>query len=296
MAYYGELAALLTALLWAFSAIAIEFAGKNVGSISVNLIRLVLGFIFLTLFMLIKGNNFLPIDANQRQWLWLSLSGIIGLAIGDFLLIKAFIIIGSRISMLIMTLVPPLSAIFGWLILNEKISMLNLIGMIITLVGISIVILKKNTNEITLSKNISKKGLLLAIGATIGQSIGLVFSKLGIADYNALSATQIRLIAGIIGFLIITIIFKRFKNIIKPFYDKKTILAIIIGSLFGPFLGITFSLVAIQNTKTGIASTLMSIVPIIIIPLSMIIFKHKVSLWEFAGTIVSVLGVMIFFI
>jgi drug/metabolite transporter (DMT)-like permease len=115
-------------------------------------------------------------------------------------------------------------------------------------------------------------------------------------DYDPFAATQIRAIAGIAGFVIIISMLKRWKSVFNAFSNTKTISRIGIGSFFGPFLGVSFSLIAVQNTSTGIASTLMSIVPIIIIVPSILIFKQKVTLKEVIGAIVSVLGVILFFV
>jgi len=114
--------------------------------------------------------------------------------------------------------------------------------------------------------------------------------------YNAFAATQIRLIAGIVGFIILISILRKWKNVGKAINNIPAMKGIALGSFFGPFLGISFSLIAIQNTGTGIASTLMSIVPVLIILPAIIIFKQKVSVKEVIGAFVSILGVTLFFI
>jgi drug/metabolite transporter (DMT)-like permease len=69
-----------------------------------------------------------------------------------------------------------------------------------------------------------------------------------------------------------------------------------IGAFFGPFLGVSFSLVAIRYTSTGVASTIMAMVPIFIIPPSIWFFKHKITTREIIGTVVSLVGVVLFFL
>ena len=92
----GELAALGTASCWVVSALSFEAAGKRVGSLSVNLIRLVMAFVPLSLYGLITRGLAFPIDAEPRAWGWLGLSGMIGFVIGDLCLFRAFVMIGQR--------------------------------------------------------------------------------------------------------------------------------------------------------------------------------------------------------
>lgn len=292
----GEMAALFTAVCWTVTSLAFESAGRKVGSVAVNIIRLLMALVLLSLFSYVRRGMFFPMDATAYNWFWLALSGIAGFVLGDLFLFKAFTVIGSRLSMLIMTLVPPISAVIGWMLMGEVLSWLNILGMTLTMSGIGLVIFnrrRKNTEQIN---SIPIKGLLYALGGAFGQATGLVLSKFGMEDYDAFSATQIRVIAGIIGFSIIVTLFKRWTSVNLALKQTKAMLLMLLGATFGPFLGVSSSLIAVQNTETGIASTIMSITPILIIPPTVILFKQKVSWKELAGAFISVCGVALFFI
>ncbi|RLD63824.1 MAG: EamA family transporter [Bacteroidetes bacterium] len=294
--HYGEFAALLTALFWTITALAFEKATKTVGSIAVNIIRLVLGFLFLGLLTYVQRGMFLPLDATQYAWFWLMLSGFVGLMIGDLFLFASYPIIGARIAMLMMTLAPPLAAILGLLILDEKMSSNSIIGMLLVMAGIAMVIWSRPESNKKMKLNFPIKGLIFAFMGAVGQAGGLVLSKLGMQDYDPFAATQIRIIAAMFGFIILISIMGRWKNVLNALKNRNAITNISIGSFFGPFLGVSFSLVAIKYTSTGIASTLMSIVPVLIILPSVVIFKQKVSIKEIIGAVISVIGVSLFFI
>ena len=293
--YAGEFAALITAIFWTITALAFESASLKVGSLSVNILRLFAGFTFLSLFTWIKRGLLLPVDASVENWTWLLLSGFVGFVFGDLFLFKSYTIIGSRFSMLIMTLVPPITALFGWIILNEKLTLLNYLGMLLTFSGISLAIFNKGENE-KISLKLAPKGILFAFGGALGQAIGLVLSKFGMKGYDAFASTQIRIIAGIAGFVLLVTIMRRWKRVGMAVKSKHAMTGITIGSFFGPFLGVSFSLIAVKYTQTGIASTIMSLVPILIIPPAYFLFKQKVTLTEIIGTIISVGGVALFFI
>jgi drug/metabolite transporter (DMT)-like permease len=294
--HIGEFAALFTAFCWTATALAFESASLKVGSIAVNLIRLLLAIIYLSVFTFFSRGLFLPVDATAHAWLWLSISGFVGFVLGDLFLFESYIIIGSRIAMLMMTLVPPMTAFISWLMLGEVLSMSNLIGMALTLSGISLVVLNRGNGQKLFSFNHSLKGLFFAFMGAVGQAIGLVFSKIGMGSYDAFAATQIRIITGIIGFALLITFWKKWGNVGAAFKNTTALKRIGLGSVFGPFLGVSFSLYAVQHTHAGIASTIMAIVPVLIIPPAIIIMKQKVSLKEIIGAIISVIGVALFFI
>ena len=294
--YFGEFAALLTALFWTFTALAFEDATRKVGTYAVNILRLMLGFIFLTILNYFNRGLMFPTDASSEAWFWLSLSGLVGFVIGDLFLFASYAIVSSRVAMLIMTLVPPMTAFLGWLILGETMELKSIAGMLLVVIGIGITIWSRQAKGDKLRLNYSFKGLLFAFIGAVGQSGGLILSKLGMKSYDAFASTQIRIIFGIFGFIIVLTLMKKWGNMFNAFKNLPALRSIGIGSFFGPFLGVSFSLLAIQHTSTGIASTLMALVPILIIFPSVLFFKQKVSKREIIGAFVSVLGVFLFFI
>lgn len=294
--YLGELSALSVAVFWTVAAMAFESASLKVGSVVVNILRILIGFIFLSLFTWISRGYFLPLDAGNANWIWLLASGVVGFFLGDLFLFESYTIIGSRFAMLIMTTVPPITAFLGWIFLGEKLTPLNYLGMAVTFSGISLAIFSRNEGKTGLKLKLSFKGLLLAFGGAMGQAGGLILSKKGMGNYDAFAATQIRLIAGFACFFIFITLIGKWKNVFNVLKSKKGMPGITIGAFFGPFLGVSFSLMSIKYIETGIASTLMSIVPVLIIPPFYFIYKQKVTILEIIGALVSIIGVALFFV
>lgn len=291
----GEFYALLTTLLWAFTSILLEIISKKFGSLLVNLLRLFLAFLWFSVVnILIKGFWFSP-QATIENWTWLILSALVGFLLGDFSLIKSFETIGARVSQLIMTIAPIIAAFFSWLLLKEKLSFSSIIAILLTLLGIVIVLFKKNNNG-EFKLNYPKKSLFYAFLGALGQGLGIVFSKIGMKDIDAFSAAQIRVFTGFIGFSIILVFQKKIFLIKKVFTNKKESILLIIGSLTGPFFGVFLSLLAIKYTNPAIAQTIMATVPIMIIPFSHYIMKEKIKITDILGAILSVIGVSLFFI
>jgi drug/metabolite transporter (DMT)-like permease len=294
--HLGEFAALLTAFFWTVTSLSFESASNKVGSLAVNIIRLVIGLTFLSIFSLIRRGIFLPTDASLDNWIWLTLSGLVGFVFGDLFLFKSYTIIGSRFSMLIMTLVPPITTFFSWIILGEKLKLFHFIGMTLTFSGIAIAIFSRSGKGEKFSLKLAPKGILFAFGGAIGQALGLVLSKLGLGNYDPFAATQIRVIAGIAGFAILITGLSRWKQMFIATKNAYAMSAISLGAFFGPFLGVSFSLIAVKHTEAGIASTIMALVPVIIIAPAIFIYKQKVTVPELIGAVVSVCGVAVFFI
>ena len=308
--YTGEIISLGVAVSWTATALFFEYAGKRMGSLPLNIIRLGMAILMSGVTLLIFTGNFIPFDAGGKAWLWLGISGLIGYVIGDYCLYSTYILIGSRFGQLFMTLAPPFAALAGMFILGERMNAYAVLGMFVTLFGIGLSIVGRGGNE---SKKIQfklpLKGILFGIGAGMGQGLGLVFSKLGMEYYmesvdinNAtevfmvpFAATQIRALVGTIGFALIILLAKKTKPLLKALKDKKGMLASVGGTFFGPFIGVSFSLMAVQYAQAGIASTLMAITPILILIPSYFIFKQKISYKETIGAIISVIGVSLFF-
>lgn len=300
--YLGEIYAILTSICWAITSTAFEHAGKKIGSLSLNIIRLVFAFVFLIIYNGATRGLFLPLDANMATVKWLAISGIVGLVLGDLLLFEAFTRIGARVSMLIFSSVPPMSAIIAYFILGDTMTWIQIVGMFITLFGIAIVILTKGSdptvNKIQLAHPLT--GVLLAFGGAFCQSAGYIIGKVGvqsgIGNYDAFAATQIRVIAAILGFTVVVSFRKGWGNVFGAFKQKSAMVSTTIGSVFGPFIGVSLSLLAINYTSPGVASTLTSITPIILIPIAIFYQKEKLMLKEISGAFVAIIGVFMMFL
>ena len=291
----GEIAALITAVLWSGTAIAFSEATKMVGSFTVNLTRLLLATFFLVVTILLFNLN---CQISLHQIYLLGLSGIIGLVFGDGFLFKSYQYIGARLSMLIMTLSPAVASLTAYLYLGEVLSMWGIIGILITISGISIVVFKRSEQPSTDYKK-NNLGYIFAVLGAVGQAINLIFAKeaFSYGEINSFVATFYRMLPSIILMYILGYFYKSRKVSLKILKERKDALKfIIVGSIIGPFLGITFSLIAISNTKVGIAATLMSTMPIIMLPIVKYYYKEKLSFISIFGAFIAVIGIAILFL
>jgi drug/metabolite transporter (DMT)-like permease len=234
---------------------------------------------------------FLPLDASAHAWLWLALSGIAGFVAGDGFLFRAFVLVGARRSMLVYAAVPAITALMGWVIMGETLTRSSLFGMALTMTGIGLVVAQRGAKENNPSQSRPFLGFLFAFLGALGQAVGLVLSKYGMGSYDAFAATQIRAIAGIAGFSILFVPMRAWPRVWNAVRERQAMQRISLGAFFGPFLGVSLSLLAVQRTATGIAATIMSMVPVLVIPPAVLLFKEKVTPKEIVGAFIAVTGV-----
>jgi len=295
MSYLGELSALLTAFLWSGTSFAFASAVKRIGSLQLNINRMILASVLLLVTCSIAGFSFL---LSTSQIINLIISGVIGLVLGDTFLFKAFQNIGARLSMLLMASSPAMSSILAYFFLNEDLPMSGILGIVVTIIGIAIVVLeRKETPDI--KYKISKIGIVFGLLGALGQAGGLIFAKFAFqeGEVNEMVATFVRIISSAVILLTGALLMKRYKNPVLLYKnDIKAFGSTIVGTILGPYLGITFSLVAIANTKVGIAATLMSTMPIIMLPIVRYIYKEKLNWQAVTGAFIAVAGVAILFL
>jgi drug/metabolite transporter (DMT)-like permease len=293
MPFQGEFAALATACCWVITAMSFESAGKRIGSLAVNLIRLVMAFGFLAVLGLVSRGLALPTDADAHNWLWLSLSGLAGFTLGDLALFRAFVLIGARRAILLMSFVPPLAALLGWFILDERLSVVDLTGMALTVAGVALAVLERRPENGGVRLKPMVLGVALGLVGALGQAVGLVLSKYGMKDFDPFAATQIRVIAGAVGFAALFSLIGWWPKVFTALKDTPAMKRVTLGAFFGPFLGVSLSLMALQYIKTGVAATLMATTPVLILAPAAIVFKEHVTPRAILGALLAVIGVCV---
>jgi drug/metabolite transporter (DMT)-like permease len=295
----GLLFAGATAVCWSCSAFTFSRSSRQVGSLAVNIIRLIVAALFFSIYGYCVRGKCLPTDASLHTWGWLSLSGFTGFFLGDLFLFRSFSEIGVRLSMLIMSLAPVFVAVTGWLWLSETMSARHLIGMAVTISGVMWVIMERPVKGPQQSNHVSLKGIAYAALGAAGQGLGVVIGKYGMISqsgtqthiYDPFAATQIRTYAGILSFALLIAYLGRTKDVLKACHHLKPMTYITIGALFGPFLGVALLMRSIQLIPSGISQTIAATVPVLLIPVAIVVDKEKVTLQSLIGTAVAIGGV-----
>ncbi len=322
--FVGEFIALFVAVSWTVTALFAEVASKRMGSLPLNVVRMTMSLTLLVVTLWLTMGIPWPRYADGGTWGWLLLSGVVGYVIGDYCLMQGYIYIGSRFGQLFMTLSAPTAALTGRLLLGEQMRPLAILGMVITLGGIALSILSKGEkSEVKLK--LPRKGVFFAAVAGICQGFGLVLSKIGLQHYDAaiaaagmsdrlvpdgavlplplylsvpFAATMIRATIGLLGFFLLLRVFNKDwrQKLSHAVHDRRAMWCVLGATVFGPFVGVSASLLATQYTSTGIAQTLFALTPVLIIAPAALLFRQRVTPREVVGAVISVAGVCLFFI
>ncbi len=290
MEQLGALAAMGAALMWSINGVVAEKKGKGFDGGSLNFGRLLLGFLLITTLNLALGGAALPPFLGLSP-LMLAISGLFGFSLGDTFLYGAFQTIGARVTLLIFSFSPVLTAILSFFLFNETLNTVNLLGIFLVIAGILAVVSSRGAQA---GPSLNLKGIVYAGLAALGQSLGTVFSKLGLQQgISPLVATQIRLIGGILGMAVVLSLGKKWSELGRAACSASARLVIVTSAVLGTLLGVVLSMVSLQLTKAAIAAVLMSTMPILILPLSVLFLKEKLSTRDIAGAVLSVAGMAV---
>ena len=310
MQHLGEIISLIVAMSWTVTALFADKASHRLGSTTANVLRLVMAAVFLAVILWVGVGSPYPVYADGKAWFWLAASAVVGYVFGDWCLFNCYLSIGARFGQLFMTLAPPIAAIAGWAILGESLSWKAGLAMAVTLSGIAISILSRGKDH-QVRLTLPLKGVLLGLGAGLGQGVGLVLSKVGMEHYEAIippdapaqmatllpfASTMIRAVIGGAGFLLMLALQKKTQELKAAAHDRTGLGYALIMTVFGPVLGVSLSLMAVQYTSAGIASTLMALTPVFILIPYAVFFHQRIKLRELIGVTVSMAGVALFFL
>lgn len=310
MKYLGELISLGVACSWTVAALASEVGSKRLGVFVMNVWRMGVALLFSALLMWWVLGQPWPVYAGEEAWLWLLASGVVGYFFGDWCLFNSYLLIGSRMGQLFMTLAPMFTALSAWVMIGQTLAWTSLLAMFVTLLGIAISVLGRDEQH-HVSVSLPMKGVLFGIGAGLGQGVGLVLSKIGldhyvgdvpvgllpsVEGYLPFASNMIRCMAGFACFTAWLILSGHADRMRQSLSDHKGLLAMLCAVVSGPFVGVGFSLMAVQYTAAGIASTLMALTPILILLPSRWLFGQPITLKGVVGALISVVGVSLFFL
>jgi drug/metabolite transporter (DMT)-like permease len=287
----GVLAALLTSLCHSAGPVFFTLAGRELGSVVVNRLRLLAAALVLLLVHAIAYGTVLP-HTDSGTWGWLVASGIAGLVLGDASLFQAFVVIGPRLTMLVYTLYPVMAALMARIFLGEALRPAQLAGMAVTLGGVLWVVAERPNGASALHRR-RLLGLMLAFGGALGQALGMVLARQGLrSDLSSFSALAIRMSSAATVIWVFTLLKGRAGATVRMAREKPRGLRFALaGAAVGPLLGVWLSLVAIRRAEIGVATTLMALPPVFLLPIGRLVFKERFGWRAVLGTLVALAGV-----
>ena len=288
----GEWAAAGTALLWTLSSLAWTSAGRHIGATAVSFIRLLLTLPMLMAYAWIVRGLPLPTDADAATWWTLGLSGLLGFFAADLCLFRSFLLIGPRLALLIQALTPPLAAFTSWLFLNERLDARHWLGMAVTLSGIVWVVLERperGHHEHTGRR--LRQGIALSVAAALAAAFGIVLSRKGIGQYDAVAATTLRVLCAMPGYVVLLTVMGRWGRVGRSMLNRRAMGIMTFGAFVGPCVGAVLYMVAVRHCHVGVVATIINTMPVLILPFSIFLYREKVSPRAAGGAVLALAGV-----
>ena len=289
--FLGEIAALTAALLWALSSVVYSRLGLNIAPLQLNLYKGIIAIALIAITLLLQDATW--IDLSWSTIAWLSLSGVIGIGLGDTAYFAALNSLGARRTLLLETASPPMGALLAWLFIGEGLTPITWCGILLTILGIAWVISERNPVN---NMRFSKQGVVWGILAAIAQATGAVISRFALiqSDISPLESTLIRLVGGtiiVLGLLLLP------TPRVKPKWQLtwRSLGIIAIAAMGSTYLGIWLQQTSLKFAPTGIAQTFLATSPLFVLPI-VALQGERISMRSILGVVVSLGGIALMFV
>lgn len=293
MTHLGEWAALGTAILWSGSYLAFTAAVRRIGADRVNRLRLLFALGFLALAHTVVYGTPVPTTADAGRWLWLGLSGLVGFTIADACLFRALGLLGPHKTSVVTSLIPVSSAFLAWATLGERLSGLQWLGVVVTVGAVLLIVSARRSGDASEARD-SRRGVWFALATVVAQSLRYLFSLKGMSGgFPVLSTNVLQILAATAGAWLFVLPRREARDTFLALRDRTAAAATTAGAFVGPTLGVTLSLVALAHAPVGVASTLMALTPVFLLPLSAVFFGERITWRSALGTACAVGGVTI---
>lgn len=296
MPFFGEAAALATALLWGLSACMHTAAARLVGPLSLNLFRLPLSLLFLVAGTILFQSSW---QLSHAQLVWLTVSGIVGLAFGDIAFYASAVRLGARLSVLIWELSPVMTAVLAFFFLDESLSLMGVAGIALTLMGVLWVLMEKHDGSISdLTPRRWAEGIGFALLSVVAQSISTVCARSALVmGGDVLSSAVVRSGSAAVFLWLLVLFFGRAGQFFRSLRESRQALKLmVLAGFIGPTVGIWLSLLAVKYTKAGIAATLIGLEPLVVIALLALHEKKRPSPRLVTGALIAFSGTALLFL
>ncbi|MDD5289130.1 MAG: DMT family transporter [Dehalococcoidales bacterium] len=289
----GVFVALLTALAWAGSSTILKFLSNRIPALSLMMIRLWTGSVVLLVFVFLSGRGDALINTPVTPALYVIASAIIAIVIGDTLYIKSLSFLDISQAFPIGQCTFPIMVTFvAILFLGEPFSWLAIIGAIMVVFGVYLIVVagKKRATPATRG-DISKKGIILAVAASVAWTLGSVALKVGVANIDAFVAAAIRIPVSAI--VLTGFVFIQQKGVIAQFkkYNVRDVLFSAGTGILTYGVAAVCYVTAIQLIGAAKTVLLTAVAPLLILPFSIFILKEKPTKYAIIGIFISVAGV-----
>lgn len=288
MELIGILAALGSAASWAFATVLFDRLGKLIPAAGMTFFKGLFSlFLMLVLIFCTGGFDLL----SWHDFIFLALSGIIGISIGDTLFFRSLQDLGAKVQVLYFMLGQIVTMILSFFFLGEILSIKEYIGAMILLLGIVTVTVGKqedHPNKI--------RGIMGGFASILCFSISSILIKISISDVGVPTATFWRMFFSTVSVMFLGFTSKRFTSWCNPLKEKKTLGLFLLNVVVITYGGFLLSMLAIKHITVSLASVLSATEPIFVLIFAYFISREHISKREIIGATIAISGLLLIII
>ena len=289
--YIGEIAALSAALLWAISSVVYTGLGLRISPLKLNFYKGIIAIAFIGITLAIQGTALSGI--SQSTITLLSLSGVVGIGLGDTAYFFALNSLGARRTLLLETASPPIGALLALIFIGERLNSLSWCGILLTITGIAWVISERNLAN---NMSVSRQGVGWGLMAALAQAVGSVISRFALVQSNIspLESALIRLLGGTVIVVGLLFLSATKETEAKIALSVRSLSIIAIAALGSTYFGIWLQQTSLKFAPTGIAQTFLATSPLFVLPI-VALQREKITRRAIFGVAISLSGIALMF-
>lgn len=285
MELLGIVAAIASAASWAFGTLMFDRLGRDIPPAGITFIKGSLSIVFMALLTLFY-NGF--VSVGSIECVYLAISGIIGIAVGDTFFFKSLRDLGPKVQVLFFMLGQVMTMILSFVFLGEILSIKEYIGALILLIGVMVVIWDRQEEHPN-----KARGIIYGILSIMCFSASSIIIKYSIDEIDVVSATFYRMFFGTIGVLFVGVSSQKISGWIAPLKDIRILSLFVLNVLVITFGGFLLSTVAIKYISVSLVSVLSTTEPIFVLLFAYFINHDIATKRELLGATITILGLLI---
>ncbi|MFL2988479.1 DMT family transporter [bacterium] len=299
--YLGIIFALSASILWSITVTLIKPISQNVSPFLINPIKNSIGLMLFFISFIIFDISLWYDGLHNYEYIIILFSGALGMFLGDTIFIYALNKIGANRVAIVDAFSPIIIFSYSLLLLpNQNLSILQIFGFIITILGLLILAYENDYEDI--DYKVKRFGILLVLCAMMCTGFGVVYLKTVLNRINELNydiqlnlwVTAFRLIPGVILSWILFLFQKNKVQLIKPIKNKSNFIPLLIASFIGPFIALGCWILGYAFIdKPSVASIIGQTAVIFIVLLSWIFLKESLTKFRILSMICVFIGVVL---
>lgn len=295
----GEVLAVSAALIWGFGVTAFTAASRRSDPFAVSFARLPLGMLLLGIAFFVLNGRAWPAGIGAGSHFWLGLSGTLGLTIGDTALFYASTHIGPRRATLMLTTAPVFTTVTAWIMLDEKLGLLALVGIGVIIAGVVLAVTGRDSGGgpfRSLPAPVLRRGLAAGLLCGLGTGLGNTCAKIGMGPMDPLAATYVRMAWAALSMGVILLFNPRLRSAVPLLFARKVAGPLAAGVVLGPFVGMWFAISSLKLTDAGVATVLLNTTPLTVLLPSWLFYRDPPTARSLLGVMVAIGGGILLFI